>query len=64
MRGQLGSVADSAVSYTARMTGQVLGVGVAGAILQAVLSKQLNQRITGPGADEVASLVLVAPALR
>ena len=53
-----------AVSYTARMTGQVLGVGLAGAILQAVLTKQLNQRITGPGAAEVATLLLVAFALR
>jgi len=35
------------------MTGQVLGVGIAGAILQAVLSEQLKRRITGDGALQV-----------
>ena len=36
-----------------RTTGQVLGVSLSGAILQVVLTKQLQKRITGPGAAEV-----------
>lgn len=50
------------VSYTARMTGQVLGVAAAGAITQSVLSSELLSRITGPGAAEV-SLPRICAAL-
>lgn len=32
---------------------KVVGVGVAGAILQGVLTSQLRQRITGPGSEEL-----------
>ena len=35
------------------MTGQVLGVSLSGAILQAVLMKKLPERIQGPGSAEV-----------
>ena len=41
------------VLFLFRTTGQVLGVSLSGAILQAVLTKQLQKRITGPGAFEV-----------
>jgi len=48
---------DTAVAtgiiYLFRTTGQVLGVSLSGALLQAVLTKQLRKRITGPGAFEV-----------
>jgi len=36
-----------------RTTGQVLGVSLSGALLQAVLTNQLQKRITGPGAAEM-----------
>ena len=36
-----------------RSTGQVLGVSLSGALLQAVLTNKLRKRITGPGALEV-----------
>lgn len=36
----------------AHTTSQVVGVGLAGGLLQAVLNSELRQRITGPGAAE------------
>ncbi len=39
--------------YLCRTLGQVIGVGVAGAVMQAVLVAQLRKRITGPGAFEI-----------
>ena len=39
--------------YLFRTTGQVLGVSLSGALLQAILTKQLRKRITGPDAVEV-----------
>lgn len=41
------------ITYLFRTTGQVLGVSLSGAILQAVLLSQLRQRITGPDAAEI-----------
>jgi len=41
------------ITYLFRTTGQVLGVSLSGALLQAVLTKQLRKRITGPEAFEV-----------
>jgi len=41
------------ITYLFRTTGQVLGVSLSGAILQAVLIKQLQQRIQGPGSAEI-----------
>ena len=46
--------ARSAVTYLFRTTGQVLGVSLSGALLQAVLTRKLRERITGPGAIEVS----------
>ena len=42
------------VTYLFRTTGQVLGVSLSGAILQAVLLEKLRQRIHGPDAVEVS----------
>jgi hypothetical protein len=41
------------VTYLFRTTGQVLGVSLSGAILQAVLLQKLRQRIQGPGSGAV-----------
>lgn len=41
------------ISYTFRYSGQVVGVAASAALLQSVLTAQLNARITGPGAAEV-----------
>ncbi|KAF8897363.1 vacuolar amino acid permease [Infundibulicybe gibba] len=41
------------ITYLFRTTGQVLGVSLSGAILQAVLLQQLRQRIQGPGSAEL-----------
>ena len=41
------------ITFLFRTTGQVLGVSLSGALLQAVLTKRLQERITGPGAFEV-----------
>ncbi|KAF8631158.1 hypothetical protein AX15_002499 [Amanita polypyramis BW_CC] len=40
------------ITYLFRTTGQVLGVSLGGAVLQAVLAKNLQQQITGPNAAE------------
>ncbi|KAF8916857.1 vacuolar amino acid permease [Mucidula mucida] len=45
------------ITYLFRTTGQVLGVSLSGAILQAVLLQQLRERITGPGSAEVSARV-------
>ncbi|KAL1666100.1 major facilitator superfamily domain-containing protein [Schizophyllum commune] len=45
------------ITYLFRTTGQVLGVSLSGAILQAVLLSQLRHRITGPNAAEVRHCV-------
>ena len=42
------------VTYLFRTTGQVLGVSLSGAILQAVLTMKLQERIQGPGSAEVS----------
>jgi len=41
------------ITYLFRTTGQVLGVSLSGAILQAVLLQKLRQRIHGPDAAEI-----------
>ena len=41
------------LKYFFRTTGQVLGVSLSGALLQAILTKQLRKRIRGPEAFEV-----------
>ncbi|KZP24647.1 vacuolar amino acid permease [Athelia psychrophila] len=41
------------VTYLFRTTGQVLGVSLSGTVLQAVLQKKLQERITGPGAAQI-----------
>ena len=43
------------MSYLFRTTGQVLGVSLSGALTQAILAKELSQRITGEGAEEVST---------
>ena len=42
------------VTYLFRTTGQVLGVSLSGAVLQAVLLQKLRERIHGPDAVEVS----------
>jgi len=41
------------ILFLFRTTGQVLGVSLSGTLLQAVLTKQLRKRITGPDASEI-----------
>jgi len=41
------------ITYLFRTSGQVLGVSLSGAILQAVLVRKLQQRIQGPGSAEI-----------
>jgi len=41
------------ITYLFRTTGQVLGVSLSGALLQAVLLQKLRQRIQGPDAAEI-----------
>ncbi|KAK0453319.1 MFS general substrate transporter [Armillaria borealis] len=43
------------ITYLFRTTGQVLGVSLSGAILQAILLHQLRVRIQGPGSAESSS---------
>ena len=51
------------ILFLFRTTGQVLGVSLSGAIVQAVLTVQLRKRITGPEASEVwLSLSFQPPA--
>lgn len=45
------------ITYLFRTTGQVLGVSLSGTILQAILTAKLKERITGPGAAEVSTLL-------
>lgn len=40
-----------------RTTGQVLGVSLSGALTQAVLQRELEQRITGPGAQDIITKI-------
>ncbi|CUA76812.1 Multidrug resistance protein fnx1 [Schizosaccharomyces pombe 972h-] [Rhizoctonia solani] len=41
------------ISYLFRTTGQVLGVSLSGALIQAVLVSSLRKRIQGPGAEKI-----------
>lgn len=45
------------ITYLFRTTGQVLGVSLSGAVLQAVLLQKLRERIQGPGAAEIISSI-------
>ena len=47
------------VTYLFRTTGQVLGVSLSGAVLQAVLLQKLRERIHGPDAVEVSDLFFI-----
>lgn len=60
------------ISYTFRYSGQVVGVAASAALLQSVLTSQLNARITGPDASAVidqirtvaSSIGALPPALK
>lgn len=43
------------MSYMFRYSGQVVGVSLAGVILQGILKNELRKRITGKGSEEVSS---------
>jgi hypothetical protein len=45
------------VTYLFRTSGQVLGVSLSGALLQAVLTSKLRERITGPHAHEASPVI-------
>jgi len=45
------------ITYLFRTTGQVLGVSLSGAILQAVLLQKLRERIQGPGSSELIDAI-------
>lgn len=45
------------MSYLFRTTGQVLGVSLSGALIQAVLLRGLRANITGPDAEEIIQRV-------
>jgi len=45
------------ITYLFRTTGQVLGVSLSAAVLQAVLFQKLRERIQGPNADEIISSI-------
>lgn len=45
------------MTYLFRITGQVLGVAMSGALLQVVLLRALRERIIGPGAEELIEQV-------
>ncbi|KAA1466139.1 vacuolar amino acid permease [Dentipellis sp. KUC8613] len=45
------------ITYLFRTTGQVLGVSLSGAVLQAVLLSKLRQRIQGPDAEKIISSI-------
>ncbi|KAF9045890.1 MFS general substrate transporter [Hymenopellis radicata] len=51
------------ITYLFRTTGQVLGVSLSGAILQAVLLQQLRERITGPGSAEIINEIRHSTAI-
>jgi hypothetical protein len=52
------------ITYLFRTTGQVLGVSLGGAVLQAVLIQKLHARITGPGSAEVSIQLLYTTSVR
>jgi MFS family permease len=47
----------TSLSYVFRTTGQVLGVSLSGALTQAVLQRELERRITGPGAAQTIAAI-------
>ncbi|KAK0206242.1 hypothetical protein DFS33DRAFT_1313318 [Desarmillaria ectypa] len=51
------------ITYLFRTTGQVLGVSLSGAILQAILLHQLRVRIQGPGSAEIINEIRHATAI-
>ncbi|KAH9938404.1 vacuolar amino acid permease [Fomitopsis serialis] len=51
------------ITYLFRTTGQVLGVSLSGALLQAILTRKLRERITGPGAIEIRHSTNLIPEL-
>ncbi|ORX37438.1 transporter [Kockovaella imperatae] len=55
--GREGIAMATSLSYVARMTGQVVGVSMSGAVIQTVLARDLPRRITGPGSIEIISSI-------
>lgn len=51
------------ITYLFRTTGQVLGVSLSGAILQAILLHQLRVRIQGPGSAEIINEIRHSTAI-
>ncbi|KAJ8468186.1 hypothetical protein ONZ45_g6 [Pleurotus djamor] len=51
------------ITYLFRTTGQVLGVSLSGALLQAVLLGKLRQRIQGPGALDIIEQIRHSTAI-
>lgn len=51
------------ISYLFRTTGQVLGVSLSGALVQAVLVSSLRKGIQGPGADEIIQSIRHSTAI-
>ncbi|KAF8586896.1 vacuolar amino acid permease [Ramaria rubella] len=46
------------MSYLFRTSGQVLGVSLMGMLVQAILVRQLREKITGPGAQELIDRII------
>ncbi|KAK4685621.1 hypothetical protein P7C73_g4525, partial [Tremellales sp. Uapishka_1] len=47
----------TSLSYVFRSTGQVLGVALSGALLQSILQKELEKRITGDNASQIITSI-------
>ncbi|CAD6578235.1 MAG: hypothetical protein CYPHOPRED_000485 [Cyphobasidiales sp. Tagirdzhanova-0007] len=50
------------ISYLFRYCGQVVGVGVAGSVMQSILTSQLRARITGPGSGRLIDQIRLVPS--
>ncbi|KAG8715102.1 hypothetical protein FRC09_016923, partial [Ceratobasidium sp. 395] len=51
------------ISYLFRTTGQVLGVSLSGALVQAILVSSLRKGITGPGSEEIIQRIRHSTAI-
>ncbi|CAL1702255.1 unnamed protein product [Somion occarium] len=51
------------ITYLFRTTGQVLGVSLSGALLQAILTSKLKERIHGPDAESIIESIRLVDAL-
>ena len=54
---QIVDIANPVVAYLFRTIGQVLGVSLSAAIVQAILTTGLQRRITGPDASRVSQVI-------